>query len=255
MLQQFNENYIVSTEASQSPPLPPLLATGNTGNSSEPSLQQHQQPLLSHPFPQSPAPQPPIFSSSPLLACYDFRDIIAPSQLPQGEHLDITEFKQYDREKYESSKTGVNNCNRRRRKQTQIRVEDCDTASSLDGYDDDDISNNININNRSTHAEIRRQMHIQSEQKRRAEIKDGFEDLRRLLPIFNHSRKMSKALLLQKTVSHIKNTKTKECYLLDEINRLNHYINYLATELEREKRMNNIYQQKETLDKLYQIGL
>nr|CAG8448804.1 3918_t:CDS:2 [Entrophospora candida] len=161
-----------------------------------------------------------------------------------------TEFKQYDKEKYESAKSGNN---RRRRKSTR---EECDTSSSLDGYEEEYANANGNNGNSSlSHAEVRRRMHIQSEQKRRAEIKDGFEDLRRQLPISNHSRKMSKAMLLQKTVSHIKNMKSKECYLIEEINRLNQYISYLASELDREKRMNVIHQQKETLDKLYQIGL
>src|SRR5581483_11412206 len=54
-------------------------------------------------------------------------------------------------------------------------------------------------NSSVTHAEFRRQIHIQSEQRRRAEIKDGFEELRRQLPISNNGRKMSKALLLQKS--------------------------------------------------------
>lgn len=49
-----------------------------------------------------------------------------------------------------------------------------------------------------SHAEFRRQIHIQSEQKRRAEIKDGFEELRRHLPTSYTGRKMSKAVLLQK---------------------------------------------------------
>ncbi|CAI2200070.1 1472_t:CDS:2, partial [Funneliformis geosporum] len=101
------------------------------------------------------------------------------------DELDIPEFKQYNKEIYESSKSG----NRRRRKSTR---EDCDTASSLDGYDGEDGNGSV------THAEFRRQIHIQSEQRRRAEIKDGFEELRRQLPINNNGRKMSKALLLQK---------------------------------------------------------
>ena len=46
--------------------------------------------------------------------------------------------------------------------------------------------------------EFRRQIHIQSEQKRRAEIKDGFEELRRQLPTTYTGRKLSKAVLLQK---------------------------------------------------------
>src|SRR5438067_5922278 len=65
------------------------------------------------------------------------------------------------------------------------------------------IDTSFNISSLS-HAEMRRRMHIQSEQKRRAEIKDGFEDLRRQLPISNHSRKMSKAMLLQKSKSKSK---------------------------------------------------
>jgi len=47
------------------------------------------------------------------------------------DELDIPEFKQYNKEIYESSKSG----NRRRRKTAR---EDCDTASSLDGYDGED---------------------------------------------------------------------------------------------------------------------
>ncbi|GES85198.1 helix-loop-helix DNA-binding domain-containing transcription factor [Rhizophagus clarus] len=159
-----------------------------------------------------------------------------------SDELDIPEFKQYNKEIYESSKSG----NRRRRKTTR---EDCDTASSLDGYDGEDGNGSV------THAEFRRQIHIQSEQRRRAEIKDGFEELRRQLPINNNGRKMSKALLLQKTVAHLKNMKSKETFLIEEVNRLHQYISYLAAELEREKRLNAVYQQQDTLDKIYAIGL
>ncbi|KAL1918372.1 uncharacterized protein VTP21DRAFT_3032 [Calcarisporiella thermophila] len=51
-------------------------------------------------------------------------------------------------------------------------------------------------------AELRRQTHIQSEQKRRAEIKDGFEILRKQLPGCIN-KKLSKAALLQKTIQHL----------------------------------------------------
>lgn len=47
-------------------------------------------------------------------------------------------------------------------------------------------------------AEIRRQIHIQSEQKRRAQIKDGFDELRKHLPGCNN-KKMSKAALLTRS--------------------------------------------------------
>lgn len=49
-------------------------------------------------------------------------------------------------------------------------------------------------------AEMRRQIHIQSEQKRRAQIKDGFDELRKHLPGCNN-KKMSKAALLTRSKS------------------------------------------------------
>lgn len=49
-----------------------------------------------------------------------------------------------------------------------------------------------------TSAEIRRQIHIQSEQKRRAQIKDGFDELRKHLPGCSN-KKMSKAALLTRS--------------------------------------------------------
>lgn len=47
-------------------------------------------------------------------------------------------------------------------------------------------------------SEMRRQIHIQSEQKRRAQIKDGFEDLRSELPACLN-KKMSKVTLLHRS--------------------------------------------------------
>lgn len=46
--------------------------------------------------------------------------------------------------------------------------------------------------------QVRRQIHIQSEQKRRAQIKDGFEELRQYLPGCVN-KKMSKAALLHQS--------------------------------------------------------
>lgn len=51
-------------------------------------------------------------------------------------------------------------------------------------------------------SEIRRQIHIQSEQKRRAQIKDGFEELRNELPTCLN-KKMSKVALLHRSKLHI----------------------------------------------------
>ncbi|CAG8560454.1 33507_t:CDS:2 [Gigaspora margarita] len=92
------------------------------------------------------------------------------------------------------------------------------------------------------------QCHIQSEQKRCAEIKDAFEKLHRQLPTTYTGRKMSKAVLLQKdlttiianslckAVSHIKNQLRKMSFLLDEFNHLNQTCVYLNEELEKKKK-------------------
>ncbi|CAG8703926.1 16836_t:CDS:2, partial [Acaulospora morrowiae] len=158
----------------------------------------------------SPAPSSP-------LSILEYRDS------PTADELDIPEFFQYSKEKYESQKIGC----RRRRKSSR---DDHFDTSSLDGGDDVEDTNST-----MSHAEFRRQIHIQSEQKRRAEIKDGFEELRRHLPTTYTGRKMSKAVLLQKAVSHLKNQSRKESFLLDEISRLNQACVYLTAELEKEK--------------------
>ncbi|ORZ14102.1 hypothetical protein BCR42DRAFT_61669 [Absidia repens] len=71
----------------------------------------------------------------------------------------------------------------------------------------------------TTNTEIRRQIHIQSEQKRRAQIKDGFEDLRNELPSCLN-KKMSKVALLQRTVQHIQHLKSTQITILGELERL-----------------------------------
>jgi hypothetical protein len=68
-------------------------------------------------------------------------------------------------------------------------------------------------------AEIRRQIHIQSEQKRRAQIKDGFDELRKHLPGCNN-KKMSKAALLTRTVQQLQHLKGMQNELLSEVERL-----------------------------------
>ncbi|KAL9557697.1 hypothetical protein MBANPS3_001244 [Mucor bainieri] len=75
---------------------------------------------------------------------------------------------------------------------------------------DDDKLNN---------SEIKRQIHIQSEQKRRAQIKDGFEDLRNELPSCLN-KKMSKVALLHRTVQHIQHLKNTQMTILAELERL-----------------------------------
>lgn len=90
-----------------------------------------------------------------------------------------------------------------------------------------------------SNSELRRQIHIQSEQKRRAQIKDGFEDLRNELPSCLN-KKMSKVALLHKSnyisvlphsksvifiilliaVQHIQHLKNTQMTILAELERL-----------------------------------
>nr|CAG8495344.1 5568_t:CDS:2 [Entrophospora candida] len=282
----------------------------------------YQQPYQYHPQQIiSPAP------SSPLSSIFDYRDYSSSST---ADEIDMPEFLQYNREKYENSRSGTNRRRRRpsnnnnsinngigannniinnnnsyngintsnnngfnhnhnnnniantqhfQQQQLQLNDNQFDNSSMDEVYEMIDDNNNSiassndnSINNSRqgsvnslnddsnnftslSHAEFRRQIHIQSEQKRRAEIKDGFDELRKQLPITYANRKMSKALLLQKAVAHMKNMQRKENFLLDEINRLSQRCIYMNAELENEKRMNYLYRQKHNLNKLYQIGL
>ncbi|KAI8372505.1 hypothetical protein EDC96DRAFT_438620 [Choanephora cucurbitarum] len=72
-----------------------------------------------------------------------------------------------------------------------------------------------------SNSELRRQIHIQSEQKRRAQIKDGFEELRNELPSCLN-KKMSKVALLHRTVQQIQHLKNNQAIILLEVERLTH---------------------------------
>jgi hypothetical protein len=78
-----------------------------------------------------------------------------------------------------------------------------DKKRRLEQTDDDDEAKQsskkkITFSEKLSNSEIRRQIHIQSEQKRRAQIKDGFEDLRNELPSCLN-KKMSKVALLHRS--------------------------------------------------------
>ncbi|KAI8084361.1 uncharacterized protein B0P05DRAFT_535227 [Gilbertella persicaria] len=72
-----------------------------------------------------------------------------------------------------------------------------------------------------SNSELKRQIHIQSEQKRRAQIKEGFEALRNELPNCLN-KKMSKVALLQRTVQHMQHLKSTQIIILSELERLMH---------------------------------
>ncbi|OBZ88920.1 hypothetical protein A0J61_03044 [Choanephora cucurbitarum] len=82
-------------------------------------------------------------------------------------------------------------------------------------------SKDIQAFNEMSNSELRRQIHIQSEQKRRAQIKDGFEELRNELPSCLN-KKMSKVALLHRTVQQIQHLKNNQAIILLEVERLTH---------------------------------
>ncbi|CAO3652616.1 unnamed protein product [Mucor hiemalis] len=92
-------------------------------------------------------------------------------------------------------------------------------------------------------SELRRQIHIQSEQKRRAQIKDGFEDLRNELPSCLN-KKMSKVALLHRTVQHIQHLKNTQMTIYAELERL-------ASENEQLRKFQETVLQKQSLEKIY----
>ena len=71
----------------------------------------------------------------------------------------------------------------------------------------------------ATATEIRRQMHIQSEQKRREQIKGGFDALKAELPGSQHKR-ISKSLLLIRAIEYFRQLKNERQIIGQELERL-----------------------------------
>ncbi|CAG2182628.1 unnamed protein product, partial [Oppiella nova] len=76
---------------------------------------------------------------------------------------------------------------------------------------------------RVQYREHRRVCHINAEQKRRCNIKNGFDTLRSLLPSISHNTntKISKAAMLQKAAEHIRHLKTERQSQQEEYDLLN----------------------------------
>ncbi|KAI7872347.1 hypothetical protein BDF14DRAFT_1752455 [Spinellus fusiger] len=152
------------------------------------------------------------------------------SSLPESF---FPEFLQYSKESYEQSTGGSL---RKKRRQQDRLLDDDEKSDELDVpspkqhiqmTSEDDSGDEMALHGVST-AEMRRQIHIQSEQKRRAQIKDGFEDLRNELPTCLN-KKMSKVALLHRTVQHIQHLKSTQMTILAELERLVHENEQLRT--------------------------
>lgn len=163
-----------------------------------PNPQQQQQQQQGSSSPESMSSR---LSPTPLLSPHHHATITEKiahvNKLPESF---LPEFHQYSKETYENGAS-----NNKKRKRTISNKEDQESGSMTHSQ-----SHNNNNNSSSgssdleedadgvTAQEVRRQIHIQSEQKRRAQIKDGFEELRQHLPGCVN-KKMSKAALLHRS--------------------------------------------------------
>jgi len=150
------------------------------------------------------------------------------SALPVGSEFYLPDFHEYSRQQYELS---TNPALKKKHRMSTISDD-----LTMDDENDEHKA-----------AEVRRQIHIQSEQKRRAQIKDGFEDLRKQLPNCVN-KKVSKASILSKTVLYIQQLKNSHYALAQELERV-------QSENERLRQFQEQLIQKQALDKIYSIGL
>ncbi|KAI9315021.1 hypothetical protein BX666DRAFT_1963246, partial [Dichotomocladium elegans] len=167
---------------SHNPPEPPMLVASSSSSTTS-SLRTPHHPLIPEPF------------------------------CPGAEFL------QYSKETFEQQQQPVCDENKASA-DTESAPEDgtarTSTSTRTRGGEDQDSQSKTTT---TTTAELRRQIHIQSEQKRRAQIKDGFEDLRNELPACLN-KKMSKVALLHRTVQHIQHLKATQMTILAELERL-----------------------------------
>ncbi|KAI8880420.1 HLH-domain-containing protein [Backusella circina FSU 941] len=145
----------------------------------------------------------------------------------------LPEFHQYSKETYENG-----SCQKKRRRNNN---------NNNNSNNKDEETNNQSDEDELDAAEVRRQIHIQSEQKRRAQIKDGFEELRQHLPGCVN-KKMSKAALLHRTVQHLQHLKRNQSSILAELERI-------MNENEQLKKFQESVLQKQALERMYQMGV
>ncbi|SAM02309.1 hypothetical protein [Absidia glauca] len=172
-----------------------------------------------------------------------------------------TEFLEYSKETYERKMDAKRNKRKRPSQQDhtngshsldtmtkqanskRTKKQQLDTMNdSDDDFDVDDLENMTDAQG-VCNAELRRQIHIQSEQKRRAQIKDGFDELRKHLPGCNN-KKMSKAALLTRTVQQMQHLKSMQSELLSEVERL-------IQENDNLKKFQHGVLQRQAMEKMY----
>ncbi|KAI7899450.1 uncharacterized protein BX663DRAFT_545584 [Cokeromyces recurvatus] len=225
--------------ATTSPSASPTMIYGNEPFMSSPSsfnMSQHgpgspDSMLSSYP------PQLVKSCSNSTSSSYLSETIAKASALPESFY---PEFLQYSKESFEQR--NHNNKKRTRSEQAeQKKIKDQERPTRKQK-----VEQVVVVDENASVTELRRQIHIQSEQKRRAQIKDGFEDLRAELPACLN-KKMSKVTLLHRTVQHIQHLKSTQMTILAELERL-------VQENEQLRSFQQSVLQKQALENMYSIG-
>ncbi|KAG1047263.1 hypothetical protein G6F43_010281 [Rhizopus delemar] len=194
-------------------------------------------PIYSPPLVQSSSTSTTMSSTS---SAYLHETIAKASALPESFY---PEFLQYSKESFEQNsckQTSNSNNNKKREREQEVKEESEKRTCRKQKTDQDTPSTDT-----ANVSELRRQIHIQSEQKRRAQIKDGFEDLRSELPACLN-KKMSKVTLLHRTVQHIQHLKSTQMTILAELERL-------VQENEQLRSFQQSVFQKQALENMYSM--
>lgn len=184
-----------------------------------------------------PVSTPPLLSSSATIS----EKIAKVNTLPDSF---LPQFFQYSKETYEN---GHKKKAKRMNSTSGFNNSNSNNSNKTSDEDSTDEDNQGNADDAAAALEIRRQIHIQSEQKRRAQISDGFQELRQHLPGCVN-KKMSKAALLHRTVQHLQHLKKNQSSLLTELERL-------VNENEQLKKFQDSVLQKQALERMYHVSM
>ncbi|KAG1122205.1 hypothetical protein G6F42_011696 [Rhizopus arrhizus] len=197
---------MASSTENECPRTPPTAINHTTGSTQLTSVPQGTTPSLMV-NPLVPPPPPPPLSSSPLVQQLKSTEDRVKETIARANALPLelyqTEFLEYSTQQLSA--------NRKRKRITAVAATDNEQETNKRYTKDQDA--------RLSNDELRRQIHIQSEQKRRAQIKDGFEELKQHLPGCSQ-KKLSKAALLTRTVQQLEHMKKMQNELLAEVERL-----------------------------------
>lgn len=234
----------ISSSSSATPSPPPISSSGNTSLiANQPIISSHSidtesiTPLVTSSTPSENG----RYANNPTSA--RVKEMITRANSVPMEFYH-TEFLEYSKETYEKKMESKRNKRKRSCQEDQINKKKRNSyerheSEEEESDEEDKTDDSIQLSN----AEMRRQIHIQSEQKRRAKIKDGFDELRKHLPGCNN-KKMSKAALLTRTVQQLQHLKGMQTELLSEVERL-------IQENEALKKFQHGVLQRQAMEKMY----